>query len=368
MKKTSSKKILYISISSKNGAPGFIRFIAIKNHLENIAQVSIVNLPYKSKWNYYKYRFFDYYYRRIIKKELLPDSDVLMLPKYKKRIKNIINREQVDIALISVPPFSFLHLPKFIKELKNSIKVVVDLGDPVSANLNFKRFSKNKQQYLLMLEEESLTHADNLIVLNEEIKKYYQSLNYQKPVLVIEQGIDESFVELENNTSRHIDKVILTYAGYFYHGGREPFELYKAIDLINDGARLNVYGQFNKVFKPPPTPKYFYGGKVTREELSNIYKHTDVVVFIDNKDSLQVPGKTLEVLALNKPVLFIYHNDDSPTIKYMKHQKGVYLSKNKHKDIAFAVQRIICDNIYHVPRDMSDFYWSNILKRLCCFV
>ena len=100
------------------------------------------------------------------------------------------------------------------------------------------------------------------------------------------------------------------------------------------------------------------------DKLSNIYSDADVLVFIDNRDTVQVPGKTLEILATNKPILFIYYNDDSPTLQYIRGYDGIYFAKNNKEEISFALTKICLDNSVCFNRKLEIFYWENLLKRV----
>jgi hypothetical protein len=159
-------------------------------------------------------------------------------------------------------------------------------------------------------------------------------------------------------------RYVLTYAGHLYLNGREPFELYKAIESLNKDLLLNVYGKFDSSLNPPKTKKFHYGGKVAKQELVAVYAQTDIIVFIDNKDTIQVPGKTLEVLALNKPILFIYYNDDSPTINYFKKFDGVYFVRNTMENIRDSISEIISSRRCTHERDLRDYSWDVLVTKL----
>lgn len=357
-----SKKTIYISRSYINDSPVGVRYRKFLEYLKENFDVTILNLTNNSFFFSRKGKVLTLLNTIISKIPLWPDSSVLILPKYKRAIKLILKDKTYKTIIIQVLPNSLLLLPKYIKSLDNKLNVIVDLSDPVTTHLSFKSFTSQKQKYLYKLEKNSMKYIDTLIVLNKEIKEYYER-NYNLKTVVIEQGIDEDFTSSISLKNRN-NKTSLIYAGQLYKGGREPYELYKAIEDFNSRVVLSVFGRFNKAFIPPKTDAFHYGGRLTRNELKKHYNYADIIVFIDNKNTIQVPGKALEVLALNKPILFIYYNQDSPTVEFFRDQPGIYYSEDNQFKIRSTIKKIIDDNCFWYDRNLEQYYWENILKRL----
>jgi hypothetical protein len=196
-----------------------------------------------------------------------------------------------------------------------------------------------------------------------EIKNYYEEKLNLNNLIVIEQGIDPEMINLEKE-SRNVIPVNFTYVGHLYEGGREPYELYNAFIRFKNEVKLNMYGGFKKSLQPPNYECFNYGGRISRELLREVYQKTDVIVFIDNRESLQVPGKTLEVLALNKPILFIYFNENSPTLNFIRGHEYVYMARNYESDIYNSVKLISSTSFPIFNRKLDHYYWSNLLIRL----
>lgn len=362
------KKVLYISKFCNNTSPVGVRHLNYIKHLRIKNNPIVLDLASKSFFyanNTTCERIVNLFIRKL---PLLPDTDILILNKYKKAIIKTLSQNKFKTVIIGILPFSFLYLTKFIKNLNKDLNIIVDMSDPISANMSFRFFSKTKQNFLLKLERKYLPYIDMLIVLNDEIKQYYKG-KYKNlnRVIVIEQGIDQTIIE-QNSYNIEINEIHLIYAGHLYKGDREPYELYNAIETVAFNIQLYIYGQFKKSLYPPQTDKFYYGERISRDELKQKYSESNIVVFIDNKDSLQVPGKTMEILALNKPVLFIYFSDESPTLQYVTGYKGIYLTKNNSEEIKCTIETIISDNCYYYKRDLSMFYWKNLLTRVDKFL
>jgi len=357
------KKVLYISRSYVNNSPGGVRYLNFIKHLEENYNLTVINLT-NSSLLYGNNNIINRIINRIVRKlPLLPDSDVLILKKYKKAIIKSLKQNNFNTVIIGILPYSFLYLAKFIKNINKDINVIVDMSDPISASISFNSLSERKRIFFLNLEKIHLPYVDTLIVLNNEIKQYYEKKYRVNQVIVIEQGIDEAILEqkIKNIKSTRISFI---YVGHLYKEGREPYELYKGIKETSYDVKLNVYGNVKKYFYPPKNKRFFCGGRITREKLKKKYAESNVIVFIDNKDTLQVPGKTLEISALNKPVLFIYYNEDSPTLNYVKNHKGIFLTKNNSANIKRTIENIIDNNIFYYNRDLSMYYWDNLLNKL----
>lgn len=303
-------------------------------------------------------------YRIFKKLPIFPDNDRLILWIYKLAIKKTIKEKKFDYVIIQILPFSFLLLAKYIKEISPQSKIIFDLSDPIGINAKFNSFSKFKQRYLKRIETSSLSFSDHVIVLNEEIKKYYSKFfQSENNVTVIEQGCNKmKSASTEKRISHKYLKLL--YAGRFYKGTREPFELYKGISEMEFEVRLKIYGSFNKKFRPPKTERFSYGGSISQEVLFDEYFDSDIIIFIDNDNSYQVPGKIFEILATNKPILCIIAGSNSPTLNFTQKFEGIFYAENDKSDIINAISEIKRIKKYYWRRDISQYHWSTLLNRL----
>lgn len=359
------KKVLYISRAYINDSPVGIRYINFRKYLEATTELTVLNLTGQSLLFSQRTKFNRFINRIIRKLPLLPDSDILILRKYKKALKKLLHQNKYDTVIIGILPVSFLYLAEFVKKINPELKTIVDMSDPISAQISFRSLLKLKQNFLLKLEEKCFKFIDSLIVLNDEIKEYYKKKYNIRNIIIIEQGIEKSLIMNDKKVKyNNLDEIKLIYAGQLYKGGREPFELYEAITKTRYKVKLNIYGNFKKYFRPPKNDRFYYGGIISRKELINKYKESQIIVFIDNKDTLQIPGKTIEILTFNKPILFIYYNYDSPTFNYVKKYEGIYFSNNNSDDINSSINDIMINNNFYFKRDLTNYIWNNLLTRI----
>jgi hypothetical protein len=355
------KKILFICSNKNPNTKYTTRFEYFIREFKKNNEVQVIDLT-KTLFFYKTSKLINLIIWKILVTVLIfPDLDVLLLNRYKKEIDKYFKFNSFDFVIIGIVPYALLKLSKYIKD-RYKCQVIIDMGDPITANLSYQSYSKFRQKYLAKFESHYLKYVDKLITLNPEISNYYRTLYpYFNKVFTIEQGLDKKEYTPQSASINQNQIINLLYAGFLYKKHREPFEIYQAILQLSNikKLKLSIYGAFKNIFIPPQGDSFYYGGSVNREILEIEYLKNDIIVFIDNKDTLQVPGKTFEILSLNKPILFIYYNDDSPTLNYFKKYDGIEYTKNNKDDIIIAIQKLI-NTSYYINRDVSEYYWDNL--------
>lgn len=346
-----------------DNSSGGIRHSNIIKHLNSASDLTVLNLVEESFLFSSNSLIVRHIGKLIRKLPLLPDPDVLIVKRYKRNIKKLFLNNKYNTVIIGVIPFSFLMLTKFIKEISYDTKVIVDMTDPITCNARYKSYSLLKRKHLRVMEKKYFRYIDTLIVLNQEIKEFYQNQLKEAPqIIVIEQGFDEKWCFVDSKP-KNKSSLKLLYAGYLYKNIREPFELYHAVNSFDGKIFLSVFGSIKSFFKPPSNDRFFFGGKISFNRLIQEYDKSGIIVFIDNRDSLQIPGKIYEILALNKPILFLYYNENSPTIKLISGFDGIYFSKNEKNEIQKTLHLINSSKNFYYKRDLSEFFWRNILLK-----
>lgn len=282
----------------------------------------------------------------------------------KKEVLSLVDNKNIDAVIILTKPFFLMKLIVPIKHAHPNVMVCCDMTDPFSSNVELLHTNSLHKRMIQSFEEKYMSEADYIVVLNKEILKYYQDIC--KNIVVIEQGIDDSLIDAIRNSEGGFAKdntTSLVYAGNFYKKIRDPHELYRAIDAIKQEVKLTIYTHVEKrECLPHSTEQIENLPSVDKDELFKVYANSNIIVFIDNFFGIQVPGKTLEVLATNKPVLFIYNNKYSPTLNYVKSQKGIFLVENDYVAISETIERILDQEVSTWNRDVKKYYWENILN------
>ena len=279
------------------------------------------------------------------RRTIYPDPYIFRIQAYKRKLMQIESCDPKGNVIIGCTPFSLMLLSLSIKRKHPDVNLILDMSDPFSFNMcNNKR--PIRSMIAQHIEKTSFPHIGHIVVLNEGIRDRYRTMYpmWSEKFTVIEQGVDEGFIEkvkTESILENRRGGFTFLYAGGFYKKGRNPSELYKAFEAQKESCRLSVYGNIRKSLMPIGYDNIGYHRAIDKDQLALITAQADALILMDNDYGYQVPGKTLETLASGKPVLYIYNNEASPTLKYIREARGVVWAKNNAADIATAIKRII---------------------------
>ena len=362
-----------LKLSSAQG----VRYTALYSNKS--AVVNDVNLVYSSSsdkldgWVTYtvrqiKFPFLYNSFNRIMRRIIYPDVYIFRLEQYKRKLKGIFFRNTFENVIIGSTPFSLLLLGKWIKTNYPSSLLIADMSDPFSFNMG-NRGRPWRVRIARYIETKSFPYFNKIIVLNETIQKRYQQLypEHVDKFQVVEQGVDEDFINRVNESTcsnKNIAQFTFLYAGGFYKKGRNPVNLYNAFELSELDCKLEIYGNIRKINRPKNSNKIKFHKAVDKMKLADITAKANALILFDNDYGYQVPGKTIETLALGKPVLFIYKNNNSPTLKYIKDASGVVWVKNSVTEIREGIYKIIKGEFTQPYFDYSPYTWGKMRMEL----
>jgi len=362
-----------VKLSSAQG----VRYTALYSNKSAVG--NDVNLVYSSSsdkldgWETYtvrqiKFPFLYKSFNRIMRRIIYPDVYIFRLEQYKRKLKGIFFRNTFENVIIGCTPFSLLLLGKWIKTNYPSSQLIADMSDPFSFNMGNKGRPR-RVRIARYIETKSFTYFDKIIVLNETIQKRYQQLypELAEKFQVVEQGVDEDFINRVNESTcsnKNIAQFTFLYAGGFYKKGRNPVNLYNAFELSELDCKLEIYGNIRKINRPKNSSKIEYHKAVDKMKLADITAKANALILFDNDYGYQVPGKTIETLASGKPVLFIYKNNNSPTLKYIKDASGILWVKNSVPEIKEGIYKIIKGEYAQPYFDYSPYTWEKMRMKL----
>lgn len=270
---------------------------------------------------------------------LFPDLFIIELRKLKNVINTLNNIYKYDAIIVSCAPFTLLKLGIFVKNILG-LKFIVDLGDPFYKN-NINKYFIQKL-FAKQFETKYLKYVDILIVTNSLTYKHYKdtfkrSIDKNK-IFIISHGTNINMNKPARVNIKLNGKLNLVYVGLFYKKLREPFELFEAISIYNNSTNKQIYLDIYGV-----TPNYFvkkvkinrnfinFHNPVEHTKVNEIYERSDIIVFIDNAFGVQTPSKLFEIINSKKPVLFIYSNKESLSLKIIQNYEGAIVCKNEKK-------------------------------------
>lgn len=376
------KNILFISLySNQNSSRGsrhqnIVKYLSKHCHITVVRNDSFIDKTQNiSQRKDSLSRIIKIIYRYVIRKIAFPDEFIFIRRWYISKTLVLLKNNSYDAVILGILPHSFYKIAGIIKRKYPLVRLIVDISDPLYGNVKiFHSRNKIVKYFAKRYEKKYLAFTNALVVMNDEIKKFYEVTFGLKNVSVIEQGIDDELITKIVDCHKLItthdhqlaeERFVIVYGGMFYEKLREPFELYKAVETSEIPIKLKLFGKIKDKFLPVNSTKIEYYGRVSQECLFNEYSRADCLVFLDNAFGIQVPGKACELLFFNKPVLFISSNKNSPSLKYFRNYDQLVILENDSAKINFWFQkRLISRNKgFDHSTKVEEFYWKNLILK-----
>lgn len=301
---------------------------------------------------------------RFVKSLFFPDPFIIEYYNLKRSLVNLISENSYDFIVGSGFPHTVLLMSSIIQ--KKGIPFIYDIGDPFFGNA---KNSYAKNFFAKRLEKKFLKKINCLVVTNGQTKDFYLD-HYSflaDKISIVEQGIVLPEIVAAHSIETLINKKSynLIYAGQFYKKLREPFNLYAAIEEINENDKkfkLEIFGNISDIFKVKKSNYINFSGYLPNDIISIKISLSDIIVFIDNAFGIQTPGKIFEVIASKKPVLFIYSNERTPSFSIAKTYPNIFFAKNETESIVSTLKIItgVAQRAYNI--DVEVFSWRNRAK------
>lgn len=272
-------------------------------------------------------------------KERLPfDKSFLWAFKSRTAFINFLERDLPDVVISSSPPFGAMILAWFAKRhYKKNIKWVCDLGDPWSFASD-RKLGPIMRTIIGAMEKYFLSSADHIIVTNNRTKsEYLKILDVEESrISVIYQGADTNRNEEPLSAELAGDYV---YTGTFYKNIREPHALFEAFSLSS--RNLTVAGNIDPIFFPEKkSDRIAFIGNLGERDVKKLQRSAAALIFIDNFNSTQLPGKLFEYVATGRPVICIGVADDSPVNEVEFLDYPIVFCSNDTEDISRALEKV----------------------------
>jgi len=335
-----------------------VNFRIYKYNIDKVVEKDSVIFSASWKFRLVKKLKITYFLRKLFPKTLSPDINNLFLNDNIKDIIEFINDNNVQNIIIVVYPFSSYKIVLKIREAFPDLNIILDIGDPLFNNAD--KSNRKNQEKNFKLEIEAVKNASKLIVTNLKTKEFYlKTYNIdQEKISIIPQGVDTELVKSvkSNLNNLNVEKLRLVYSGIFYKDLRSPENLFKAINS-NNNINFDVYGSFIK----RNISNVYFKNRLPQDELFEEQVKADILVFIDNAYGIQTSGKIFELLSFQKPILFIYSNEESETFNCIKHYENIIKVKNELKSIENVLNEINKDYLRNLNSsyDIEQFSWGN---------
>ncbi|MBK8851340.1 MAG: hypothetical protein IPN73_14505 [Saprospiraceae bacterium] len=277
------------------------------------------------------------------------------------KIVEYLKKTDFDAISISIAPFSnFLLVPK-LRKAGYKGQIVLDIGDPLSYNsaLNISRDGVLKKTEL-----SSIQLANKLIVTNSGTQKLYRDdFNFSKPIEVLPNGftVNELFYPPKITFSFN-QKLELVYAGAVYQTLRPIDPLLAAIKECSEDVEIVVIAAHKPNIE---ADNIKWHGRMSSAELIDYYRKANILIYIDNITGIQTSSKIFELLALGKPILFLY-SFESENYLFAKNFPWVIFINNDEESIkAFFQSADTIKPLELIPdyTKLKTFEWDNMAKK-----
>ncbi len=269
----------------------------------------------------------------------------------KSAIKLVEEYGEFDVLISVSHPFSSHVIANGLKRKYPSLTWILDNGDPFSPleesqpNNFFLFRSLNKK-----IESRYLDRGSYFCVTTEETKEIYKNCfkeGVNKIKVIGPMLSQEALKVFENNSRKHNEELVFSFVGTIYRNLRHPAVPIRIIDsFLKDkeiNACLNFYGEINDVdislLSSEKLKLNFYGQVSRKEALTAMYQ-SDFLINIGNSTMYQLPSKTIEYLASQKPIINFSSTANDSSSQLLKKFEGTLDLNFKKDSLEVCIERL----------------------------
>lgn len=278
-----------------------------------------------------------------------PKTTLEWLPFGIRKGGQLSRSRKYDILISSALPFVG-HLVGYFLKRRMGIPWVVDYGDPLSFNPTTSSLKRLVGRYI---ERRILRRADGLIAAAEGMRKdFLAHFPFLKGISTraIPSGIPGEIDHVQ--AADFGDRFVITYAGSFYKGTREPYQFFRALQaLIRDKevrSRLSVMiaGSVEPAYLEAARNLHIqdsvqFLGRIPFQEVLSILKGSSVILYIGSHWSYRhFQYKIFEYAASGRPIIAIRQADTDLGAAFIEEKNLGRVVSNDPENIARAIAEL----------------------------
>ncbi|MGB6974749.1 MAG: glycosyltransferase [Terracidiphilus sp.] len=244
--------------------------------------------------------------RRVAQDLLLPDPQVTWLPVLTRAACRIIQRRNIDLVLITAPPFSSVLLAPRLHARFPGLSIVVDFRDEwLATSIDLISFSRSARARRIAHQAEAaaVASATAVVAVTEPARRLLQERYPDQPAEkfhLMPNGYDATRLPRESPQlpASQDRPVLLTYLGTLY-GSTEPSALIEAIRTLSAEIRSRLRVRFIGRVEDP----------VFRESLLELGETVELCAFMPQ-------AQALRALAEGDYALLITHDPVNVSAKF----------------------------------------------------
>jgi hypothetical protein len=259
--------------------------------------------------------------KRILQDILLPDPQVTWLPVLTYTVRRIVKERNIDLVLITVPPFSSVLLVEKLRRQFPHLAVVVDFRDEwLSTTIDLVSFSRSERAFQVARDAEAsaVKNASAVVAVTEaarrEIRARYP-LEPESKFQLIHNGFDGARLgdAVSSSKPRSSDRILVSYIGSIY-SSTEPTTLVEAVQSLPPEVKSCFKLRFIGHIEEPRFREALLQlgemvelkGYLPQHEALAAINETDYVLLISH-DRLNISAKFYDYIGSGKPILGCVH-------------------------------------------------------------
>jgi glycosyltransferase involved in cell wall biosynthesis len=250
---------------------------------------------------------------------LLPDPQVGWLPFAWRAARRLIVKRNIDVVLITVPPFSTVRLATKLRRLFPNLPIVLDFRDEwLTTTIDLVSFNNNERARTIAhkAESEAVRDATTVVCVTHaavaELRKRYPSEPTEK-FHCVPNGFDAPPREKAPAISDPQAPVVLTYIGTVY-GSTDPTNVVEAILRLPAEVRARLHVRFIGHIETPAFRETLLRlgstveliGFLPQAEALRRIEDTTYLLLITH-DPINVAAKLYDYLGSGRPILAAVH-------------------------------------------------------------
>jgi glycosyltransferase involved in cell wall biosynthesis len=261
--------------------------------------------------------------KRMLQDILLPDPQVTWLPALSRAARRLVKKRNIDLVLITVPPFSSVLLVEKLRKEFPLLPIVIDFRDEwLSTTIGLVSFSRSDRAMAVARRAESaaVTQATAVVAVTEaarlEIRGRYPQERDNKFQL-IPNGFDATRIRRSATPRqpRADGKIVVTYIGSVYRS-TEPATFVQAVQSLPEAVKSRFKIRFIGYIEEPRFREILMqlgdmvelNGFLPQHEALAAIDETDYLLLITH-DTLNVPAKFYDYIGGGRPILATVHPD-----------------------------------------------------------
>lgn len=295
------------------------------------------------KWSVQLFSTGNYYDRALFwKKQLTLKAQELI---GKHRIKNVI---------ATGAPFHILSHTVNLKAIFPKLNVIIDFRDLWTRDLSISGLASMSSRRLekeMEMERSTVTHADHVISVADEMTKYFRSVSGKDNCHTIVNGFDEDdFAFLTPFTRKDVQRIKFVYTGNLYNDIDYVFlpfchalgKLKTERSDLYAQVQFDFYGTYPKVYLDMVNDKnldviHFHSSIPLNQVLQKINEADYGLLFLNNTYSFSLSTKFCEYLALKKKIV-LFSSEGQASDFICNHHLGYWIDpENTYEDLVNTI-------------------------------